>query len=61
MQKPLIYSVSLHFTAIALMILGMPPSDRKLEIPDSIPVELVSMGEVTEAARVDEGEESPDP
>ena len=61
MQKPLIYSVSLHFTAIALMILGLPPSDRNLEIPDSIPVELVSMGEVTEAARVDEGEESPDP
>lgn len=61
MNKPLIYSASLHVTVIALMILGMPPSDRKLEIPDSIPVELVNLGDVSEAARVDVGEESPDP
>ena len=59
MRKPLIASATLHVALIALFVLGMPPSDRKLEIPPSIPIEIVDMGEVSQAARVDKGEPKP--
>ncbi|CAO3443737.1 TolA protein [Azospirillum argentinense] len=59
MRKPLIASATLHVALVALFVLGMPPSDRKLDIPESIPIEIVDMGEVTQAARVDKGEPKP--
>lgn len=59
MRKPLIASAVLHVALVALMVLGMPPSDRKLEIASSIPIEIVDVGEVTQAARVEKGEPKP--
>lgn len=59
MRKPLIASAVLHVALVALMVLGMPPSDRKLEIASSIPIEIVDIGEVTQAARVEKGEPKP--
>lgn len=61
MRQPLIASVVLHVALVALLVLGLPPSDRKLDIPASIPIEIVDIGEVTEAARVDKGEPKPEP
>ncbi|AWK85523.1 hypothetical protein [Azospirillum thermophilum] len=61
MRRPLIASAVLHVALVALFVLGMPPSDRKLEIPPSIPIEIVDVGEVTQAARVDKGEPKPTP
>ncbi|PWC32153.1 cell envelope integrity protein TolA [Azospirillum sp. TSO22-1] len=61
MRQPLIASVVLHVALIALVVLGLPPSDRKLDIPASIPIEIVDIGEVTEAARVVQGDNKPEP
>lgn len=61
MRQPLIASVVLHVALIALVVLGLPPSDRKLDIPASIPIEIVDIGEVTEAARVVQGDSKPEP
>ena len=59
MRNPLIASAVLHVALVALMVLGMPPSDRKLEIASSIPIEIVDVGEITQAARVEKGEPKP--
>ncbi|BAI71621.1 hypothetical protein AZL_009830 [Azospirillum sp. B510] len=59
MRKPLIASAVLHVALVALMVLGLPPSDRKLEIASSIPIEIVDVGEITQAARVEKGEPKP--
>ncbi|HEY0832718.1 MAG TPA: TonB C-terminal domain-containing protein [Azospirillum sp.] len=61
MREPLVASAVLHTALIALIVLGLPPSDRKLDIPQSIPIEIVDIGEITEAARVDKGEPKPEP
>ncbi|MGQ9371485.1 hypothetical protein [Azospirillum sp. A39] len=61
MRQNLIASVVLHVALIALFVLGMPPSDRTLDLPPSIPIEIVDLGEVTAAARVDKGEPRPQP
>jgi hypothetical protein len=61
MRQPLIASGVLHVAVVALLVLGLPPSDRKLDIPASIPIEIVDIGEITEAARVEKGEPKPEP
>ncbi|WP_029010377.1 membrane protein [Azospirillum halopraeferens] len=61
MRQHLIASAVLHGALIALVVLGLPPSDRTLDIPPSIPIEIVDLGEVTQAARVDRGEPRPQP
>ena len=56
MRQPLIVSSVLHGAVLLLLLLGLPASDRKLDLPPSIPIEVVDIGEITEAARMDKGE-----
>lgn len=59
MRRPLIASATLHVALIALVVLGLPPRDRTLDMPESVPIEIVDMSDVTQAARVNKGEPKP--
>lgn len=54
MRPYAIASVVLHMAVIALMVLGLPPSES-LELPGSIPIDVVVEGPQTGPARTEKG------
>lgn len=55
MRPYAVASVVLHVAAIALLVLGMPPIDREMDLPGSVSVDIVAIGPETGPARVDKG------
>ena len=58
MRNGIIFSVVVHVAVIAIAVMGLPMMQKPIEIPESIPIDIVDVGELTNT-RVDESPPAP--